>query len=433
MDSGVTAEWDTLREVVIHRPGIEMFFGLLEPFAFLYERAFSMDEAVYEHSELEHALGTTGARVHRLKRLAVHLAKENTAMIERARKYVMNVVNFRGPLHEVRKAKQEFKENITDLDPETIFNIMLLRPSVILEEKKSLNAIFPRVTLNVPLANLYFMRDQQAVSDLGVIVGRMSKPQRVMEPFITSTVLEISGAKIAYRVRPPGRFEGGDFIPAGEFAMLGIGDRTNRSAVNQILENGVNFDEVAVVHQPSHPLIPGDERDPMIDMHLDTYLNLAGNGIAVGCLPLLKRAPVEVFRRTSQGRYTKKMGGQNLYDYLLARKFSIVPVTTLEQMSYASNFLCTKDRQILAVEVDKVVSKVINRLEHKESHNRHRYARLLQEVKQEYLQLRGTGQFFPHKKEFLELGVESTAIQLQEITGGYGGAHCMTCVLSRRT
>jgi len=55
LDSRVRAEWDALQDVVIHRPGTEMFFGLIEPFAFLYERAFNMDEAIHEHRELEHA------------------------------------------------------------------------------------------------------------------------------------------------------------------------------------------------------------------------------------------------------------------------------------------------------------------------------------------------------------------------------------------
>ncbi len=301
MDTAVRAEWDALKEVVIHRPGIEMFFGLMAPFSFLYERAFSMDEAIYEHTELEHALSSAGVRVHRLKRLAINLAKEDTGRLERAREYALRIVKFSGPSDDVKKARLEFKKSATELDAETIFNILLLRPSVALEEKKGVRVVLPRVTLDVPLANLYFMRDQQAVSDRGVMVGRMSKPQRQMEPLITGAILEMAGAGIAYHVKQPGTFEGGDFMPADEFAMLGIGDRTNRSGVNQILANGVGFDEVAVVHQASHPLIPGDQPDPMINMHLDTYLNIAGRGIAVGCVPLLKRAKVEVYRRSAKG------------------------------------------------------------------------------------------------------------------------------------
>ena len=44
-----------------------------------------------------------------------------------------------------------------------------------------------------------------------------------------------------------------------------------------MLQSGLGFDEVGVVHQPSHPLILGEQRDPMIDMHLDTYFNVASS------------------------------------------------------------------------------------------------------------------------------------------------------------
>jgi arginine deiminase len=432
MDSTVRSEWDPLKEVVIHRPGIEMFFGLMAPFSFLYERAFSMDEAIYEHTELEHALSTAGVKVHRLKRLSINLAKDDPGLLARAREYAEEIVKFSGPKDDAAEARREFRKSITELDAETLFNVLLLRPSVALEERKGVRVVLPRVTLDVPLANLYFMRDQQAVSDRGVMVGSMSKPQRQMEPVITGAILEMAGAKIACRVKRPGTFEGGDFMPAGEFAMLGIGDRTNRSGVRQILANGVGFDEVAVVHQAAHPLIPGDQPDPMINMHLDTYLNIAGKGIAVGCVPLLKRAKVEVYRRSSSGTYKRQSGNPNIHDYLVGRGFTVVPITTLEQMCYASNFLCLTDRRIMAVEVENVVEKVLKNLEYQARLAPHRYAKLFEEAKREHAQLKDSGQFFPRKKEFNDLGVEATALPLQEITGGYGGAHCMTCALSRQ-
>ncbi len=432
MRARVRAEWDTLEDVVVHRPGIEMFCGLLEPYSFLYERAFSMDEAIYEHGELEHALAAAGVRVHRLKRLAIREANDKPRLLERARQYALRNVKFRGPRGAAESARKEFAANLDSLDPETVFNIMVLRPSLSLEERKGVRVVFPRVLLDVPLANLFFMRDQQAVTDLGVVVSRMSKPQRREEPGLTSAVLEMAGAKVAMRVLPPGTFEGGDFIPAGEFAMLGQGDRTNRSGVEQILARGLSFDEVAVVHQPSHPLIPGDERDPMINMHLDTYLNSAGRGVAVGCLPLLKRAKVEVFRRRPGGGYRKAPGSLTLDEFLEARGFTIVPITTLEQMCYASNFLCVRDHRVVAVEVERVAGKVLKNLESEAARDPRRYGRLLEEARGEASWLRESGQFFPHKKEFAELGVEAVPVQLQEITGGYGGAHCMTCAVSRR-
>lgn len=431
MGSKVVAEWHPLEEVVVHRPGIEMFFGLLEPFSFLYERTFSMDEAIFEHMNLEHTLEAEGVRVHRLKRLAIRLIREHREMADKVRNKALHMVKFRGPRGVARKAEREFAAGLNELDPETLFNIMILRPSISLVRGKDERTVYPRPTLDVPLANLVFMRDQQAVTDRGIAVGRMSKPQRRMEPLITSTVLEMAGKEVACEVKAPGTFEGGDFIPAGEFAMIGIGDRTNRSGVNQVLRSGIDFYEVAVVHQPLHPLVPENEPDPMVNMHLDTYLNLAGPDIAVGCETLLRRAKVEVYRRSPDGSYTKN-ANTILYDYLRAKGFSIVPVTTLEQMCYASNFLCLRDRRILAVEVEKVVPKVLNKLARTASENPHRYHALLMQTQNEYTELRQSGRFFPRKKEFDELGVEAVTVQLQEITGGYGGAHCMTCVLERR-
>jgi len=158
---------------------------------------------------------------------------------------------------------------------------------------------------------------------------------------------------------------------------------------------------------------------------------MAGRDIAVGCVPLLKRAKVEVYKRSSKGGYRRQSGNPNIHDYLVSRGFTVVPITTLEQMCYASNFLCLSDRKIMAVEVENVVEKVLKNLEYQAKLAPHRYSALFQEAKKEHAQLRESGQFFPHKKEFNDLGVEAIALQLQEITGGYGGAHCMTCVLNR--
>jgi arginine deiminase len=425
------AEWDRLTDVLIHRPGIEMFMGLLEPYSFLYERAFSMDGAVFEHLELEHALDSAGVRVYRLKRTAVRIAKENPLLMERARNYASKIVKFEGPAREVRKARRDFSRNLPLLDAETLFNILLLRPTLRLRQGRGARVIFPHVMLNVPLANLYFMRDQQALADKGIVMGRMSKPQRRLEPFMTGTILELMGANVVYQVQPPGTFEGGDFIPAGDFAMIGLGDRTNRDAVNQIMSKGMGFNEMVVVHQATHPLIPGERRDPMVNMHLDTYLNIAGNGVAVGCEPLLKRAQTEVYSRTSSGKCVRNGGLTNIHEYLVKKGFKIVPITTLEQLCYASNFLCVKDRHILAVEVEKVAERVLKNLEAQAKANPKRYSRLYEHSKKEYRELRENGQFFPHKKELYELNVEATPIMLEEITGGYGGAHCMTCALNR--
>jgi arginine deiminase len=432
LDAKVLAEWDTVGDVVIHRPGTEMFFGLIEPFAFLFERAFNMDEALHEHRELEHALDSLGARVHRLERLVVKQARDNPDSVRKLRDYAKRIVKFEGRSSEIKRARREFESNLAELGVGTVFHILILRPSIRIDQRKGIRMIFPRVSLDVPLANLVFMRDQQVATDTGLVVGRMSKPQRRMEPTITTTILELAGAKIVHSIRAPGTLEGGDFIPAGKFAMIGVGDRTNFNGAEQLLQHGLGFEEVAVVHRPGHPLIPGDEPDPMIDMHLDTYLNFPGKNVAVGCLPLLKRARVEVYRKQSRGRYKKIAKTLNLHEYLIQHRFTIVPITTLEQMCYASNFLCIKDHAILAIDVERVVKNVLRNLEVKARADPHRYSALLAEARRELNELKRLDQFFPHKREFQELSVDVTPLQLQEITGGYGGIRCMTSVLNRK-
>ena len=425
------AEWHDLKEVMIHRPGVEMFFGLMEPFSFLYERAFRIDEAVYEHRELEHALTEAGVTVRHLIHLAIELGSKHPEFLERIRRGILRIVRYSGPKGMVERAQTALRKNLDRFDGETLFNILLLRPSVRMDRRAGARVILPTVALDVPLANLYFMRDQQALTANGFLFGRMSKPQRQHEPALTGALLRTWGAAVAGEVRSPGTFEGGDFIPMGDFALLGTGDRTNASGVRQILAAPIGVDEVAVVHQPSHPAIPGNEPDPMIDMHLDTYFNVPGKGVAVGCRPLLDRARTDVYQRSSRGEMVRKSPSRFLPDYLKEKQIEIVGISTLEQMSYASNFLCLHDHRILAVEVEQEVDRVLSGLAAAARADPHRYGALLAVAKKDLVQLREGNEFFPHKAALRDRGVESVPLTLTEITGGYGGAHCMTCVLER--
>jgi arginine deiminase len=318
------------------------------------------------------------------------------------------------------------------LDAGHFFNILLLQPNLDLEEGRGARAIHLNVTEKTPLANLYFMRDQQAVTDKGIFLSRMSKPQRRKETEITRFLWESLGEPVVHETQAPGTFEGGDFIPMKDFALVGTGDRTNESAIEQILSHGLGFDEVGVVHQPNHPLIPGNERDPMVDMHLDTYFNVASSSVVVGSELLLKAAKMDVYHREGEGRYTKDKGASTtLHDYITGKGFKIINLTTLEQLSYASNFLCVADGTILAVEVDRIVKKVLVRLESEEKRNPARYGALLAQAEKDYQTLKDEASFFPNKKEIYKFGIDAFPLALTNLTGGYGGAHCMTAVLNR--
>ena len=298
MTARILAEWHPLRRVVVRPPGMEAFFGLLEPYSNLYERVFSLSRARKEHEELSETLRSGfGVRVQNLDQMLLEAAGRRPQVAQTLFDEVVRTVVFSGPGSD--RARREFRSTIRSLDGEQLIQTLVLSPSIRFERGRGARSVSSFMTLRVPLTNLFFLRDQQAVTDRGSIVGRLAKPQRRRETEITSFVWRASGERPVTQIQR-GTFEGGDYLPARDFALIGTGDRTSRTGVEEFLENGVGVPEVGVVHQPRHPLVP--TLDPMVNMHLDTYLNFPGEGIAVGHREMLEAARVEVYVRDS-GRY----------------------------------------------------------------------------------------------------------------------------------
>lgn len=431
MAAGVRAEWERLRRVAVHRPGIEMFFGLLDPYAALYERAFSRYEARREHDALVRTLREEfGVRVLHLKETVLDAADRNPAVRRRLVDWAHETVTIRGGRREVAEARRSMEQNADALDSLHFFTLLLLNPVLEVGRGHHRRGVDVRIMGQEPLANLYFMRDQQAVTDCGLVVARPAKRQRAREPEITRFLWDILGIPVAGTVQEPGTFEGGDFMPMGTFALVGTGDRTNRAGVAQFLGCAPGFDEIGVVRQPGHPLIPSDRPDPMVDMHLDTYFNVAGSGVVIGSEVLLRRARLDVYHRTDGG-YEPSGETVPLYDYIRSKGFSVIDLSILEQLAYAANVLCVRDGSILAVEGERVMQTVLLNLERKAARDPQRYGRLLRHAEEDYRRIKDEGRFFPHKTEFSRHGIEVCPLHLENLTGGYGGPHCMTCTLER--
>lgn len=425
MDGIIKAEWDSLKKVVIHRPGIEMFMGLLEPYGSLYERAFSRKGAREEHEFLERILKNDfNVEVLRLKDIILDAADKKPNIRQKLIELAWESLDYGGDPSTVARAKEEFKRNEKYLDSQHFFYMTLINPLIFFDKDEGSRNIRLDITQRQPVSNLYFMRDQQFVTDKGVVICRMAKPARRKEPKITRFVWEeILEVPIIKEIEAPGTIEGGEFIPFGKFALVGIGDRTNREAINQLLTIDFDYEEIGVVHQPLHPLVDSKQPDPMINMHLDTYFNVASSNVVVGCELLLKNAKVEIYHNEGSGKYTKDSKEMNLYDYIRKKGFEVVNITTLEQMAYASNFLCVRDCHILAVEVEMVVKNVLGNLKTKAEREPKRFGKLYSQALADYEKLKNEGQFFPHKKELYQLGIEAYPIILKNLTGGYGAAH----------
>lgn len=433
MDGMIKAEWDPLKKIVVHKPGIEMFLGLLEPYGSLYERAFSRDGARYEHDILVTTLEKEfDIEVLRLKDAIVEGAKKNPRIRQKLIDKARESIEYSGDKNYTEQARKEFELNCKYYDTLHFFYILLTHPLIEVNQSAGSRNISLDIVQRQPLANLYFMRDQQFVTDKGIILSRMAKPSRRRETEVTKFLWEeVLGLPILHEMTDPAIIEGGEFLPMGDFALVGVGDRTNQAAIDQLLKLPLDYKEIGVVHQPLHPLIPSSEPNPMINMHLDTYFNVAASNVAVGSELLLKQAKVDLYHNEGEGIFVKDPQEKTLHEYMLDKGFEIINITTLEQMSYASNFLCIKDREILAVDVEPITSKVLRNLKEAKHKNPTKYSALYEQAERDYNHLIKDGEFFPHKKAMYRSEIKSRPLNLRNLTGGYGAAHCMTCALNR--
>jgi arginine deiminase len=426
MEPGARAEWDTLRHVMVHEPGIEVFFALLAPEAHLYERFFIHHEARWEHRQLCDLLHNSyGVRIHHLKTTLMEEAGEPGPV----RDLLVSMAAGRLGDDRIPVTAGDRHGNagggglavpLDERDPEHLFRIIVLNPAVG-------HGRAGQVRLLSPFHNLYFMRDQQAATDRGICLGRMATPERWGEVGLTSLAMKALGVEPVHRVSQ-GRFEGGDFMPAGKFVLVGCGSRTNPEGVRDLLGGGIGADEVAVVREPRHPLVGG--RDHMVNMHLDTYLNFPKEGVAVGSPDLLREAKVTVYRRSRDG-YERAGGGGSLLEYLGGKGFDLIAISTLEQLCYSTNFLCVRNGSCLTPDASALAPLVLRRLSEKAAIHPAKYGRLLSQAGHDYQLLKADSEFFPHKRDVYLHGLEMTTLPLTNATGGYGGAHCMTCVLAR--
>ncbi len=419
----IRSEWETLKEVMMHQPGTEIDYAMLAPRAFLFERPFRSRIALQEHEGLQLTLKENGVKVRLLRDTVIDAADQNTNFRKELENKVLETVRFFGNLQKSSNAKGELERNIRSLDSATLFNIMTLEPSIDLKSDSEPGSEYPTVYSNVPLANLYFMRDQQAVAPGGVIFGRMKRLQRMKEPEITEFVIKKAlGFHTSVKINGDGIFEGGDFMPAGNFALIGIGSRTNLAGALQAIESGyLDYDEVGIVENPVYDFMAGSPKDPMVNMHLDTYFNIAGDGVAIGSAELMRKAKLTVFAGHGDQR-GKTLRQCTLFEFLKEKHFNFVELGVAEQLAYSSNFLTIKDRRIITVNVSNVLDRLLNE---------GIFPKYIEDQVKADLGRRGRNDLFPNNRSVREMGIEHIEVKLTELTGGYGGAHCMTAALSR--
>jgi arginine deiminase len=407
---GAAAEWLPAREVLVHTPGEELFYGVIHPAAALFERSFSSAEAISEHQQWRTVLERNGLKVHNLRDLllAGTTDLQTGALIEgvplqRLRKLGRQAIDiqlegFSTPQEELAAQQAYLDQTLSQLDAGDLWRLVILRPIVRLKSTGGLNTGYTATYEVRPVMNLYFCRDQMITTSRGIVLGLMNSEQRRLETDIMSAALDALDYQPLYRIQEPGRLEGGDFLPAGERVFLGQGLRTNSEAVDQLLKHDVfGTEEVVIVK---------DSWQNQDQMHLDTFFNLAGPRTALMVETRLsvdtrnqprQRDPhmtlkADVYKRKDNGSYERAQADIDFENYLRDQlRFTIIPVSAEDQLRYGVNVLTVSENRVIGV--NGVSDSLKSNLE--------------------------------------QAGVESTWIDFSALTGGYGACHCTTQVLRR--
>ena len=419
----VRAEWNNLREVIMHRPGVEIDYAMLAPKPFLFERPYKTTMAVKEHEKLERYLKEAGVRVKLLKDVVMEMFESSGKFREIFLEKILKIVRYEGDKESVSREEKAFRDNISVLDPSTLFNLMLIEPSVLLKSEGETGPDYPSVNSNLPLANLYFMRDQQAVSNGGIFFGRMRMRQRQKENSITEFILRsvYENREQFKSISSSGYFEGGDFMPAGDYAIIGTGSRSDLDGALAFINSGISSaKEFLVVENPIYDFMEKEPRDQMINMHLDTYFNFVSKDAAVTSPVLAKKAKGTIYSHSDGA--PKKVSSTTLSAYLKSKGVEIIPLSIAEQLSYSSNFLTLKENHLLAVDSSKVLRKLISQ---------NVFSPSTLAAIEHVLNVEGGSNMFPRSKASKDYGLDFVTANLSELTGGYGGAHCMTASIIR--
>jgi len=184
----------------------------------------------------------------------------------------------------------------------------------------------------------------------------MKEPVRRPEVPIVREAWEGLGADIVHEVTDE-PLEGGEFLPLGEFALLGVSAlvdgeeaviRTSYDAGRQLLDAGaVSYDEVGLVRAPleaDRRLQAEHDRGERV-MHLLGWFNVAAEGLAVADVELARHAAVDVYVR-SGGEYRKDRS-TDVLSYVREQGYDVIDVAPSER--WPTNFVAVDDGEVVAL------------------------------------------------------------------------------------
>ena len=256
----VKAEYHRLEEVILFSPGEECKYSNRHPPSSQSRGFVDVPKAQKQHQRLKQVLIDLGVKVHDVKDILFDLPLDE--LIEWASISLQHVpvdkdgygrrlsLSERRNLRDIRKeiihkSKQRCEElmNQGKSNKENPYYQDLVK--IILEQQARYlwpgnNGCYKSVDTDWALKDLLFQRDNQIITDKGLVQCKMRNDTRRDEVEFMSLIYDYLNIEPLYQVdgdNKRGFLEGGDYIPVEDFAMIGGGLRTVYLGIRQLLQN----------------------------------------------------------------------------------------------------------------------------------------------------------------------------------------------------
>jgi arginine deiminase len=400
----VASEVGRLRQVILHRPGLELKRLTPDNAAeLLFDDMLWVSEAQAEHDAFAQALRDRGVTVHYYGDLLAQ-----TMEVPQARQYVLDQIfdaRWHGPL-----AAAPLRGALESMDAAELTSFLIggITKAEIVElvpEPKSIafHSLAPDGFVLPPLPNLLYQRDTSCWIYGGVSVNAMRMPARMRETVSDEAMYRWhpmfapGGFEFWYHGADagPASIEGGDVLVLGNGAVLvGMSERTTPQAVeilaDQLFRAGA-ADRIVAVDMPKARAF----------MHLDTVLTMASYGVFVkyagmGMLPSYTVEPgsgrheVKVTDHPPEDMHTAIAAALGLGQITVLTAHQDVRAAQREQWDDGCNVLAIEPGVVLAYERNVTTNSYLR-----------------------------------------DNGIEVITIRGSELGRGRGGPRCMTCPLER--
>ncbi len=355
------SEIGRLKQVVVHRPGLEVVRMTQDELEhLLFDDVLSQTVAASEHGVLQEVLAASGAEVSEIADLLLRALKKAPAS---ARKALLGRVCDQAGVPELAPLLTQWAPPRlalgliagvpwTELDgaPQTLAR---LRAKIYGDQRHALH----------PLPNLMFMRDACFATYDRVMVGRMASAARAREPLLVSFALRWSGVlgqdpNLVFETEHLDRdpvfrsIEGGDVLVISERVIaIGCSERTTPQTIERVANEALfpsfpKLERVYVVMMPARRSV----------MHLDTILTHIDVGLFLGHAPLVGPGGSPV-ARLERDRPPHIVEGASVFDVLreeLGTQVVMAPCGGLErlhqereQWTDGSNAVCVAPGKII--------------------------------------------------------------------------------------